>query len=207
LIVDDHPLVRAALKSLLGTERDLDVVGEAGDTASALKVCNEQRPDIVVLDLQLGPEDGLEVLAQLAEVAPTTAPVVLTAHASVFYALRCYAAGASAFLSKSSPASEIVNALRRVADGKRYIPPEYAEEIASYYLENPKGAGDPLASLTDRELQVMRGITQGSSNRELASMLGISVRTVETHRGNLLRKLKLRNNADLTRIALANGLG
>ncbi len=205
IIADDHPVFRAGvLKSLTATGR-IDVVAEASDGVELLALSEEHQPDIIVTDVAMPHKDGVAVAREVSAWAHAPKVVVLTAHVSVFVALRCYRAGAHGFIGKTSPTTDLLAAVETVARGRRYVPPEMLSDVASYLLEH-RGEGDPMESVTARELEVMRLIAAGSSNREIGADLGISVRTVDTHRSNLLKKLGLRNNADLTRVAVAFGI-
>ena len=207
LLVDDHPLVREALARRLGQEPGFEIVGEACDADEAIGLLQTLRPEVLILDLGLpGARDGLALIEQINGHAWTPKIVVLTGHATLFHAIRCYRAGANAFISKSAQTNELLEAITTAAEGRRYVPPELAADVADHFLENRGVAVDPFDSLTNRELQILRALAAGETNREIAERLNISVRTVDTHRGNLLRKLGLRNNSDLTRTAIRWGL-
>lgn len=205
VIADDHPLLRAAVRRHLLATGTIEVVGEAQDGVEALQLVERLQPDVVIVDLSMPRKDGLAVTRALNSWGRPPKVVVLTAYVSLFFALRCYRAGAHGFVGKTEPPGELINAIDAAMRGRRYVPPTLLEDVASHLLERP-GDSDPMESLTARELEVLRLIAGGSTNREIGGELGISVRTVDTHRSNLLKKLGLRNNADLTRVAVAFGV-
>ena len=205
VIADDHPLYRSAIRHCLIEKGQIRVVGEATDGVEALELADQLQPDGLVIDLSMPRKDGLAVTREVNAWARPPKVVVLTGYVSLFFALRCYRAGAHGVVGKADPPDEVVNAVKAALSGKRYVPPAMLNDVATHLLEH-KGDGDPMDSVTARELEIMRLIAGGSSNREIAGSLGISVRTVDTHRSNLLRKLGLRNNADLARVAVALGL-
>lgn len=205
VIADDHPLFRSAVRKHLVDKGTIEVIGEAEDGVEALALAEKLQPDGLVVDLSMPRKDGLAVTREINAWGRPPKVVVLTAYVNLFFALRCYRAGAHGFVGKTDPPSEMVKAVETALKGRRYVPPAMIHEVATHLLEHP-GDGDPMESLTARELEVLRFIAGGSTNREIGGELGISVRTVDTHRSNLLKKLGLRNNADLTRVAVAFGL-
>lgn len=203
LVVDDHPMVRDWLTQRLGREPNLEVVGQAAEGEQALVLAREQRADLVVLDLGLpGLHDGMAVLGELGSWAQSPKVVILTGQVNSMQAIRCYRAGACAFLGKTSEPEELLDAIHTVLAGRRYVPSELAGDVANYFIEHGHDAGDPLTLLSERELQVLHCLAAGETNREIATRFSLSVRTVDSHRANLLRKLNLRNNSDLTRAAI-----
>lgn len=205
LIVDDHPLVRLGIRALLQEPPAQHVVGEATTGSEALDMLRGSRWDAVVLDLSLPDRAGLELLGVIREQFPAVPVLVCSGHSEIDYALRALRAGASAYVAKGAAADQIVLAVGRALDGRRYIPPELAERLAEEMVDG-QVAGALHDKLTDRELDVMRLMASGSSNADIAEKLFISVKTVSTHRGNILRKLGLQNNFELIRYALRHGL-
>ncbi len=205
VIADDHALVREGLRRILEEPVDLTVVGEAADGRAAVEQVRRLHPDVLVLDLSMPGKDGLDVVKELAARRSPTRILILTIHNEEHYALRALRAGAHGFLYKGAGTEELLKAVRAVARGLRYLPPEFERAFAERYVQ-PKARGSPAEALSDRELQVLRLLASGYTNREIAAKLHISVKTVDTHRRNILKKLNLRNNADLARFALKHGL-
>lgn len=203
-IVDDHTLVRAGLCRILEAEPDIEVVGQAGDGRAALSLCEQQSPDVLLLDFSLPDLDGLEVVDRISKDRGSPRVLVLTMHSNEEYAIRLIRAGASGYLVKGASADELLRALRTVAAGGRHVSAMIQEKIVSrlgFPLEET-----PEAVLSNREMQVLIRLAQGATSREVAHELCISLSTVETHRGHVLSKLNLRNNADLTRFAIRRDL-
>lgn len=197
-LAEDHKIVRWALRETLGALQDLEIVGEAGTAAETLAMLREVRPDVLVLDLALPDRSGIDVLTELHQLDTAPLVVVLTWHTEPSYAARAIAAGAHAYVHKSAQPEELVAAIRAVVRGERVVPPGVDEMLAS-------GVPDPAASLTARELQVMEMLARGMTNREIAEQLGISGKTVDTHRGHVLKKLGIRNNSGITTFAVKHG--
>ena len=205
VIADDHPLYRSAVRHHLVEKGGVEVIGEATNGTEALELVERLKPDVLVVDLSMPRKDGLAVTRELNGWARPPKIIVLTGYINLFFVLRCYRAGAHGVVGKADSPEEVVAAVKTALEGRRYVPPTMVNEVATHLLEHP-GHGGPLDNITARELEVLRLIAGGTTNREIAGELGISVRTVDTHRSNLLKKLGLRNNADLTRVAVAFGL-
>ena len=205
LIADDHAVVRRGLRQILSDEGDIQVGGEAGTAAEARKLLAAQRWDVLVLDMQLGDASGLEVLGEVKRSYPSVAVLVLTMFTEEAFAVRVIRAGAAGFLTKQSAPEKLVEAVRKVASGGRWVSPKLAETLASL-----DAAGGELTApherLTDRELEVMRMLASGKTVSEVAKALCLSVKTVSTHRTRLLAKMSMRTNAELTHYAVKNGL-
>ena len=199
-LVDDHAVVRGALKALLEGQEDLEVVGEAGSIAEARALLAEQQPRVLVLDVNL--PDGLAVdsLPQLREESPETRIVLLTMERDLTLARRALDAGASGYLFKDSAHLELIEAVRAAASGEQHLAPAVAAG-----LKNDTGA-EPDSVLSPRETEVLKLMALGHTNREIGDQLSLSVRTVETHRAHIQQKLGLSSRPELTRYALANGL-
>ena len=195
-IAEDHTIVRWALREALGKADDVEVVGEAGTAAETLAMVDRVKPDVLLLDLTFPDRSGLEVLDELR--AKETAPlvVVLTWHTEASYATRALAAGAHGYLNKSVEPAELISAIHAVSRGEQVLP-------AGIDMMNTDGS--PIAGLTAREQQVMEMLARGMTNREIADQLAISIKTIDTHRGHILKKLGLRNNSELTRFAVKHG--
>ncbi len=203
-IADDHALVRQGLHRILAAEVDVRVVGEAQDGEEALRLVRATHPDVLILDLSMPGKDGLEAIREIRAQGVHTRVLVLTMHNEEHYALRTLRAGAHGFLYKGADSEELVRAVRAVARGVPYMPPEIERAFAEKFV-HPEEA-DPAERLTDREFQVLRLLAQGLTNREIAAELGIRIKTVDSHRRRILKKLGLRNNAELTRFAIRHGL-
>ncbi len=203
LLADDHSIVLAGLRRLVEESRDMEVVAEAADGREAIQQIREARPDVAVIDLSMPEIDGLEVLSQIRHQQPELPIIVLTMHTENQYVTRAIEAGAMGYVTKQSAPEHLVHAIRKVHKGARYLTEDAAEAIA---LRVAKGNQTPLDSLSNRELQVLRRLALGHTNREIAAAYNISIKTVDTYRFRLLKKLNLRNNAELSRFATQNGL-
>jgi two-component system, NarL family, response regulator NreC len=199
VLVDDHAVVRGALKALLHGQDDLEVVGEAGDIASGRKLIAELRPRVVVLDVNLPDGLAVDAVPQLREDAPGTAIVLLTMERDLTLARRALDAGASGYLFKDAAHLELIKAVRAAAAGERHLGPRVAAGLKS------KGEED-RSILSPRETEVLKLMALGHTNREIGEQLSLSVRTVETHRAHIQQKLGLSSRPELTRYALSHGL-
>jgi two-component system response regulator NreC len=203
-VVDDHAVVRSGLKLLLTRESDFEVVAEAATAADAAARVAAVDPDIVLLDVTMPGESGIEALPRILQAAPRTKVVVLSMHDDPAYVREAFASGALGYVLKEAADSEVVSALRQVAGGGRYVNPELGARMVAADAEARRDAEDD--PLTDREREVMRLLALGHTNQEIAKMLYISVRTAETHRAHIMQKLRLTSRAELVRYALAHGL-
>lgn len=197
-IAEDHTIVRWALREALSKADDIEVVGESGTAAETLTMVEEKHPDVLVLDITFPDKSGYDVLDELKKKENAPLVVVLTWHTEPSYAARAIASGAHGFLNKSVEPDQLLSAIRSVSKGEQVIPAGVDEILA-------KGDGHPASALTARELQVMEMLSRGLTNREIAEHLQISIKTVDTHRGHVLKKLGLRNNSELTRFAVKHG--
>jgi len=205
LLVDDHRLVREALRDTLIKEPDIDVVGEASDASTAFERARNLKPDIVVMDIGLPDMNGIEAAAKLKERAGVDPKIVaLSAYGDRRFATEMLRAGASSYVTKSSVGAELVRAIRAVAGGQTYICPEVAGTLVSAMRDGPEKSESPR--LSRREREVLRLIAEGTRSPSIAAQLHISLGTVEVHRRNIMRKLGLRTVADLTRYAVREGL-
>lgn len=205
LLADDHSIVRAGLRRIVEESGDMQVVAEASDGQEALRLVHDLLPDVAVIDISMPGLDGLEVCSQLHSQHPELPILVLTMHEEGQYVVRAIQAGAMGYITKQSAPEQLVKAIRKVFKGSRYLTDEAAEALA---LRIAKGAHaeTALESLSMRELQVLRRLAMGHTNREIASAYHISIKTVDTYRSRLLKKLNLRNNAELSRFAIQNKL-
>ncbi|HEX9116354.1 MAG TPA: response regulator transcription factor, partial [Anaerolineae bacterium] len=191
LIADDHGVLRAGLRALLNAEHDLQVLGEAADGQEALAVATELRPDIVLLDLSMPGMNGIEVTRQLKAALPATLVLILTVHEDESLLQEAIRVGASGYIIKRAVESELINAIRAVSRGEMYVHPAMTRALMKDLAPRVVSNTDPLKILTRREIEVLRYIAQGHTNRQIADALCLSVRTVESHRANLMSKLNL----------------
>jgi two-component system response regulator NreC len=204
VIVDDHAVVRSGLRLLLEAEIDLEVAAEAGDAREAVLTVRAERPDVVLLDVTMPGESGIEALPKLLHEAPETKVLVLSMQDDPRYVREAFAAGASGYVLKEAADAEVVGAVREVAAGNSYVHPTLGARMITAEAEARAAAeADPLS---DREREVLRLLALGHTNQEIAKQLFISVRTAETHRAHIMQKLRLSTRAELVRYALANGL-
>lgn len=200
VLADDHAVVRSALRLLLDAESDFEVVAEAGDAESAARYVRGHKPTILILDLNMPGGSGLDAIPAIREQSPDTEIVVLTMQAEPAFAREAMQAGARAYILKEAADDELVKAVRMAARGETYLQPELGARLAA---EPPPASADDL---TDREVEVLRLIALGHTNNEIAEQLYLSVRTVESHRAHIQRKLGLSTRAELVRYALERGL-
>ncbi len=207
VIADDHPLVLEGLRNLIGGQADMVIVGEAADGGAACAAVRALRPDVLVVDLKMLPTGGLEVIRQVAREAPGTRTVVLSMHDELPYVWEALRSGALAYVLKSAGRNELLNAVRACASGQRYLSAPLSAAAVDASGSRARGADiDPLETLTRRERQVLLFVAEGMTSAEIAAILGIGVRTVETHRGSVMRKLDFENQAALVRYAIEKGL-
>ena len=205
LLADDHSIVRAGLRRIVEESGDMEVVAEADDGREAIQLVQKTDPDVAVVDISMPGLDGLEVISRLQSLKPELPILVLTMHEEGQYVVRTIQAGAKGYLTKQSAPEQLVKAIRKIYDGKRYITDEAAESLALRVAKGSDGKS-PLDSLSMRELQVLRRLAMGHTNREIANAYHISIKTVDTYRARILKKLRLRNNAELSRFAMQNRL-
>ena len=204
LVVDDHPVVRAGLRLLVDAEADLETVGEAGSVREAIFEARTTNPDLILLDIVMPDESGLQGLPRLLHEHPGAKVLVLSMEDDPRYVREAFAAGAAGYLLKEAADAELVSAIREVARGGRYVHPQLGARLVTAEAEAAKRAEqDPLS---DREREVLRLLARGFTNQEIAQQLYISVRTAETHRAHVMQKLRLANRAELVSYALENGL-
>ena len=204
-MADDHPVVRRGLQSLLARQERLTIVGEAADGEEALQKALALSPDVILLDISMPRRDGLEVATVLRKEAPRIKVLILSVHSNKEYIFRIIQAGAHGYVSKEAAPEELLRAIESVYCGETFFSPEIAR-AALNQLVNNGGRKEPFGQLTGREREVLVLIAQGQSNKEIASQLGIGVRTIETHRERIMRRLDIHSVAGLTKFAIANGM-
>ena len=207
VLADDHRVVVEGFRALLAAETDFQVVGDAADGEQALAVVGQLKPDVLVVDLMMPGANGLEVLRRLHAAAPQTRACVLSMHGTEAYVAEAMRAGASGYVLKQAPARELVEAIRAIAAGRRYLSPPLSEaKLKSYEERSRSTALDDYETLSPREREVLKLAAEGLTSAVIGERLGIGKRTVETHRANLLGKLGIHSQADLVRYAIKKGL-
>lgn len=205
LLVDDHPVVRKGLHSCLANRENLKIVGEACNGTEAIQKVKELDPDVVLMDINMPGMDGLQVTEALRKDSPQTRVLVLSVHDTRDYVMRIVKAGARGYVLKDTPPEELVRAIETVNAGDAYFSPSVARIALNQYVAE-SDSNSPLTRLSEREREVLVEIAEGKSNKEIASRLNIGVRTVETHRERIMRKLDIHSVAGLTKFAIANGM-
>ena len=205
LLVDDHTLVRAGMRSLLQDIADVEVVAEASDGAEALAAAERERPDVVLMDIAMKGMNGLEAAARLRERLPGVKVIILSMHTSEEYVLLALRAGAAAYLIKDSATSELELALKSVMRGETYLSPAISRQVVDGYVQRV-GVGAGPDPLTPRQREVLKRIAEGRSTKEIAFDLNLSVKTVETHRAQIMERLGIRDVAGLVRYAMRAGI-
>jgi DNA-binding NarL/FixJ family response regulator len=210
LLADDHTLVRAGMRTLLGTLPDVEVVAEASDGREALRLVEQHRPDVVLMDVTMPELNGLEATARVAKDFPQTRVIMLSMHASEEYVLQALNAGAAGYLLKESDIAELELAIKAVARGESYLSPAVSKHVIANYVRRTGGDNSTANSmpdlLTPRQRDVLRLIADSRSTKEIARILNVSVKTVETHRMQLMERLGIHDVAGLVRYALRVGL-
>jgi two-component system response regulator NreC len=205
LIADDHPLLRSGLRVLLGADPGLEVVGEAGTGEETLRLAEELRPDVVLLDIGMPGESGIETVRRLKAKLPELKVLFLTMHEEEGMLLEALAAGGDGYLIKRADEPEIIHAIRVVRHGDVYVHPAMTRALLSQ-AETTVRPQEPVEPLTRREIDVLRLLARGNTNRQIAELLGLSTRTVESHRANLMGKLGLSSRVELVTYAEEHGL-
>jgi DNA-binding NarL/FixJ family response regulator len=205
LLADDHSIVRAGLRRIVEESGDIEVVSEAADGWEAIQQVHQNRPDVAIIDISMPGLDGLEVISQLHHHYPKLPIIILTMHEEEQYVVRAIGAGAMGYLTKRSAPEQLVKAIRKVMAGGRYLSDSAAESLAMRMASGPRNRS-PVDSLSNREIQVLRHLALGQTVREIAEAYNLSTKTVDTYRLRLLKKLNLRNNAELSRFAIQNRL-
>lgn len=208
VLAEDHTILREGLRALLSSEPGVEIVCEAKDGHEAVRCVDTSSPDMILMDLSMPKMNGLEAIRDIRKRHPGTKILVLTVHSTEEYIHAALEAGADGYVLKDSSHAELLMAIKSVASGKRYLSPEASGKVIEGYLEGQKVRRKKtlMDELTQREREVLKLIAEGYRNREIAEMLFISVKTVEKHRGSLMKKLDLHNSAALTSFALEKGL-
>lgn len=205
LLVDDHALVREGIRALLALYPDMEVVGEAANGQEAIEKARDLSPDVVLMDIAMPGLGGLEATLEIRSTRPTARVLVLTQYDNREYVRRFLSAGAAGYVLKKALGTELVSAIRAVHQGGSFLHPDVATAVIEGYLQRG-GEEDAYEALSDREKQVLKLAAEGYTSREIAEMLGLSVKTVMGHRTNLMEKLNLHNRTELVKYAIAKGL-
>ncbi len=204
IIADDHEIVRAGLKQIIADDPELLVEGEAGDGQELLEKLRKKKFDVVLLDMKMPGRSGLEILKQLKMEHPSLPVLVLSMHPEEQYAVRTIKAGASGYITKETAPDKLIEAIRRVCSGGKYISASLAEKLADSIADSR--SKPPHEYLTDREFQVMCMISSGKTITEIAKELFLSVKTISTYRQRIMEKMNMKNNAELTHYVISNNL-
>ena len=203
LLADDHVLVRQGFKMILGAQQDMQIVGEAANGRDAVELAEKLQPDLVVMDVTMPELNGIEATRRIAEAAPRARVLALSMHKDAVYVREILRAGARGYLLKDSVDADLLAAVRAVARGEGYLSPGVSDAVLTDYR---KHVTDPLDLLTSREREVLQMIAEGKTNKEIATLLNLSVYTVEAHRGRIMEKLNLHSTGELVRFSLRSGL-
>ena len=208
VIAEDHTILRDGLRSLLSSEPDFEVAGEAGNGRDAIRLVEKLVPDLVLMDLSMPKMNGMDAIREIKNRLPAVKVIALTVHKSEEYILATLQAGANGYVLKDATHTELMMAIRNVLAGKTYLSPGVSEKVVDGYLEGRKGIKTRSSwdTLSTREREVLKLIAEGNKNREIADYLYLSLKTVEKHRSNLMKKLDLHNAAALTVFAIEKGL-
>jgi DNA-binding NarL/FixJ family response regulator len=204
LLADDHGIVRKGLRFVLESEPGIVVVAEASNGREAVRLCEELKPDIAIVDIAMPQLNGIEAVSLIAKASPKTQSVILSMHTDETYILRALSAGAKGYMLKDAVEDEILPAVRAILRGKSYFSPAIAKTLLEDYVRylRQRGLEDSYDLLTDREKEVLQLLAEGRSNKDVANVLGLSVTTVETHRTNMMQKLGLHSTAEIVLYAV-----
>ena len=204
LLADDHGIVRRGLHYLLERSPGFEVIGEAGDGREAVRLAEELNPDVIVMDIAMPNLNGIDATAQIVRRRPETGVIILSMHSDETYLVRALSAGAKGYLLKDSAEADLIRAVQAVSQGRPFFSPAIAQTLLEDYMRRlqQQNLKDSYDLLTDREKEVLQLLAEGKSNKEVASLLSLSLYTVETHRSNLMQKLNLHSTAEIVLYAV-----
>ncbi len=209
VLVDDHQLIRMGITALLNSENDIEVIGEVNSAKDVLKSIESMKPDLVLMDISLDDGDGIILTKEICKRDKDVKVIMLSMHVKEDFIQRSIKAGASGYILKDSPKEELIKAIKVVADGGQYFAAEVSQLMVSSYVTKAGDFTNPIrksSGLTNREIEIIRLLSDGLSNQKIADILGISHRTVDTHRTNIMQKVKVKNVAELVKYAIVNNL-
>ncbi len=210
VIIDDHPTVREGIKAIIKDTREIRVVGEAGNAEEGFGKIKKYKPDIVLLDISLPDENGISLTKKIKKFSPDTKIIILSIHSKIEYIKESFRAGVAGYILKESPPERLIEGIKKVSTGQYFIDSCASHEVVKDLIDNKKAEPSKLIStystLSKREQQILKLIAEGMHNRDIAKTLFISVKTVENHRTNILKKLNLKSTADLVKYAIKIGI-
>jgi DNA-binding NarL/FixJ family response regulator len=208
VIAEDHTIVRDGLRSLISSNDDIDVIGEAGDGMEAIRCVNAKKPDLVLLDLNMPRMDGISAIKEIKKRSPDVKILALTMHKDEEYILEAFRSGADGYCIKTSSGEEVLSAIKIVLSGRQYVSPDISDKVLEGYLEGKKTVKEKSSwdTITQREKEVLKLVAEGYQNKYISEYLCISIKTVEKHRANIMEKLDLHNASALTAYAFEKGL-
>ncbi|MBI5302554.1 MAG: response regulator transcription factor [Chloroflexi bacterium] len=206
LLVDDHAIVREGIGSLLSHQKDIKIIGQAVDGKQAIDAVTQLKPDVVLMDITMPVMNGLDATREIHKLFPDTRVLVLTQHENKEYIMPLLQAGAVGYISKRARANELIHAIHAVHDSGAYLPPSITHLVVNALADAPNASSLEQSVLTERERDVVRLVAEGLSSREIAERWSISVKTVDTHRANIMEKLGIHNSAELIKYAIRNGI-
>jgi DNA-binding NarL/FixJ family response regulator len=206
LVADDHTLVRAGIRSLLESIEGVEVVAESGDGHETLRLITQHRPDVALLDIGMPGLSGLEVARRTAGVSPRTRVIILSMHNDPSFVTQALRAGATGYLLKGASVEELPLAIQAVMRGETYLTPKVSRPVVDGFLRDTGEAAHPLSALTNRQREILQLVAEGKSTKQIAALLEVSIKTVETHRARLMERLDIHDVAGLVRFAIRAGL-
>jgi len=206
LLADDHTLVRKGIRAVLASQPGIEIVAETGDGREALALIEQHRPDLAVLDITMPGLNGLEVAFRVSQVSARTKVLILSMHAGEAYVAQALRAGVAGYLLKDAADDELPMAIKAVARNEVYLSPRISKQLVDRFVQSGATEPDPLAGLTSRQREILQLVAEGKSSKEIASMLELSIKTVESHRGQIMERLGVHDVTGLVRFAIRVGL-
>lgn len=206
LLADDHTLVRKGIRAVLASQPGIEIVAETGDGREALSLIEQHRPDLALLDITMPGLNGLEVAVRVPQVSPRTKVLILSMHAGEAYVAQALRAGVAGYLLKDAADDELPLAIKAVARNEVYLSPRISKQLVDRFVQSGSTEPDPLAGLTTRQREILQLVAEGKSSKEIAAMLELSIKTVESHRGQIMERLGVHDVTGLVRFAIRVGL-